>query len=219
MKKRTFQTMMAFLLVLSMQAAPLSYAAEPDSGAQQQAEVAEDVTVSEEDASSDTVDTPQDAEEPGSAVEAEDPDESEDPDAGTKPEEPEDPEEGEEPEEPETPVVPGETGTPGWYAQGSDWYYYDTNGAKATGWRYVNGSWYYLDGANAEKPGVMLASTRQVIDGQTYSSRRAARCAPAGSRKRRAGTTQAGAAPWRQAGSGSAASGTIWTGRTRSTRA
>ena len=161
-RKRIMQRIAVFLLVLAMQSSVLAYAAEPADAA------ASEETAVTEGAEPETPEEETKPEEPEAPEEETKPEEPETPEEGTEPEEPEDPEEGEEPEEPETPVVPGETGTPGWYAQGSDWYYYDANGAKATGWRYVNGSWYYLDGANAEKPGVMLASTRQVIDGQTY---------------------------------------------------
>ena len=72
------------------------------------------------------------------------------------------------PEESEKPTVPGQTGTPGWLLQGSDWYYYDASGAKAVGWRVIGGAWYYFDGENAEKPGLMLADTKKLIEGQTY---------------------------------------------------
>ncbi len=71
-------------------------------------------------------------------------------------------------EQPEKPVVPGETGTPGWYQQGSDWYYYDASGVKALGWRRIGGTWYYFDGGNTEKPGLMLADGKYGIGGQTY---------------------------------------------------
>ena len=64
--------------------------------------------------------------------------------------------------------VPGINGTPGWLLHGEDWYYYDASGVKANGWRLVNGAWYYLDGGNSAKPGVMLKSTKQTIDGAVY---------------------------------------------------
>lgn len=75
---------------------------------------------------------------------------------------------GEEQGEVQKPEVPGETGTPGWFLQGSDWYYYDVSGEKAVGWRAINGAWYYFDGGNTEKPGLMLADGKYDIGGQVY---------------------------------------------------
>lgn len=65
-------------------------------------------------------------------------------------------------------VIP-ETSTPGWYQDGEDWYYYDTDGNRASGWRYIGNCWYYLNGEDEQKPGVMSADTFQVIDGKTYA--------------------------------------------------
>ena len=62
-----------------------------------------------------------------------------------------------------------ETSTPGWYQDGEDWYYYDTDGNRASGWRYIGNCWYYLNGEDEQKPGVMSADTFQVIDGKTYA--------------------------------------------------
>lgn len=65
-------------------------------------------------------------------------------------------------------VIP-ETSTPGWYQDGEDWYYYDTDGNRASGWRYIGNCWYYLNGEDEQKPGVMSADTFQVIDGKIYA--------------------------------------------------
>lgn len=65
-------------------------------------------------------------------------------------------------------VIP-ETSTLGWYQDGEDWYYYDTDGNRVSGWRYIGNCWYYLNGEDEQKPGVMSADTFQVIDGKTYA--------------------------------------------------
>lgn len=46
----------------------------------------------------------------------------------------------------------------GWIQNGSDWYYYDTNGNMVTGWKSIDGMWFYFDNT-----GVML--TGWVKDG------------------------------------------------------
>ena len=56
----------------------------------------------------------------------------------------------------------------GWSQQGEDWYYFDAPGSKAYGWRLLGNVWYYFDKDNVEKPGIMLSSTRRVINGEVF---------------------------------------------------
>ena len=178
MKKRIIQKIVVFSLVLAMQAAPLSYAAEPvdatgETGTAEsneqggndplrvqegpEAEIPGETVQGELEGPGDTV-VPGATEGSGTG---ENPADTENPDAGEGTE-------GSGEEVMPTPEIPGETGTPGWCQQGNDWYYYDASGAKAYGWRAIGGVWYYFDRENTEKPGIMLASDRKVIDGLTY---------------------------------------------------
>ena len=58
--------------------------------------------------------------------------------------------------------------SPGWNGKDGEWFYADESGQLLTGWQLIKGAWYYLDGENSEKPGVMLADQKMVIDSQTY---------------------------------------------------
>ena len=166
-----------FILVLMLQIAPVSYAS-GNTGETQPGEGKKEITADGQDNQQDNEDTDPNKPEDG----ATDPDQKDptgdDDDAdkkdpvegGTVPDE-KDPTEGGDDEgdkEPEEDPVPGVNGTPGWCSQGEDWYYYDASGIKANGWRYVNGAWYYLDGSNEAKPGIMLKSTKQTINGAVY---------------------------------------------------
>ena len=60
----------------------------------------------------------------------------------------------------------------GWVQRGSDWYYYDSNGAMFTGWLKEPGGdgrgnevWFYLEPSN----GVMVANQTRVIDNVSYT--------------------------------------------------
>ena len=187
MKKRIIQKIVVFSLVLAMQAAPLSYAAEEGSEIPQENSVTltendgtkkDDSGDTENTGNQQTPDGSGNEEESGNTDEFENGEESgntgefengtesgKDDGSGTG-----EGEESGETEDPETevPAVPAEQGNPGWYLQGSDWYYYDANGAKAYGWRLIGGVWYYLDPGNTEKPGVMLASGKYGIDGSYF---------------------------------------------------
>ena len=187
MKKRIIQKIVVFSLVLAMQAAPLSYAAEPADGTLQEGTTdvtgETDTTESNDQEGNDPSGGQEgsETETPGETVPGEPegsgdivvPGETEGSGTGENPADAENPDAGEDTgdsgeEIPPTPVIPGETGTPGWLRHGNDWYYYDASGAKAYGWRALGGVWYYFDRENTEKPGIMLASGRKVIDGQTY---------------------------------------------------
>ena len=166
MKRRVWRRAAAVLLVMSMQAAPLSYAAEPgDEVPGNNTDITEDITIIEEDPN--TVD---DIDENNSGITQDINTEN----TGSATEDGISEGEGLEIEAPNdtdasvSEGVPGDMGTPGWLPQGSDWYYYDASGAKAYGWRAIDGVWYYLDGSDPEKPGVMVANTKREIDGAMY---------------------------------------------------
>ena len=184
MKKRFVQKIVVFSLVLAMQAAPLSYAADEGTGGQP----GENVTITEDDGTegnepggTGNTDGSQNPQTPDSSLE-EEPGSSGGMGNGGETGSADDSGNIGEPgnigesgnteesgtEEPTTPEAPADQGNPGWYRLGNDWYYYDASGAKAYGWRLIGGSWYYLDQNNTEKPGVMLSSGRYMIGGTTY---------------------------------------------------
>ena len=175
MKKRFIQKIVAISLILTMQATPLCYAAESETdwqgGASTQLSeegehleniVQQDETVTQEeveDANFPETDVADISEETNASVNTES---SENLDIY------ESTDNVGEAETAEKKVVAEETGTVGWYRQGDEYYYYDEPGIKAYGWRAIGGVWYYFDQENVEKPGIMLASTKRVIAGQTY---------------------------------------------------
>lgn len=56
----------------------------------------------------------------------------------------------------------------GWYLQGEDWLYYNTEGDRVNGWLLHKNKWYYLDGQDPLLPGRMLKDQEKQIGGATY---------------------------------------------------